>query len=211
MSTFAELKVTVFSDLICPFCYVGYHRLLRLRDSYDLKINWCFLEIHPETSAQSEPIASLDYPSETWLQMMRNLKHIAEEEDIQLAEINFITNSKNALLLAEATKQVSKKRFYSLHESLFRAYFIDGLNIADKKILRRIAKSCRLNNATINAAWSNSAYALRLQQNYNEARKYNIESVPSFIFGDKLLTGVVAEKNLRKAAAALLEQTIPCY
>jgi len=34
-----ELKVTVFSDYICPFCYIGSRRLLRLNDDYDLKIN----------------------------------------------------------------------------------------------------------------------------------------------------------------------------
>ena len=44
-----ELLVTVFTDYICPFCYVGDVRLERLRTDYDLKINWCFLEIHPET------------------------------------------------------------------------------------------------------------------------------------------------------------------
>jgi len=40
MESLPELKVTVYSDYICPFCYVGYHRLLRLRDNYNLKINW---------------------------------------------------------------------------------------------------------------------------------------------------------------------------
>mgnify|MGYP001821638697 FL=1 len=47
MAVLPELKVTVYSDYICPFCYVGNHRLQRLRDSYELKINWCLLEIHP--------------------------------------------------------------------------------------------------------------------------------------------------------------------
>ena len=72
MMTLPELKITVYSDYICPFCYVGHHRLQRLRDSYDLKINWCFLEIHPETSAKGEPIDSLDYPSEQWQQMLQS-------------------------------------------------------------------------------------------------------------------------------------------
>ena len=41
------LLATVFTDYICPFCYVGDARLDRLREDYALKINWCFVEIHP--------------------------------------------------------------------------------------------------------------------------------------------------------------------
>ncbi len=63
MSNLPELQVTVFSDYICPFCYVGHHRLMRLKDSYDIKVNWCLLEIHPENLEQGEPVASLDYSS----------------------------------------------------------------------------------------------------------------------------------------------------
>ena len=110
--TLPELKITVYSDYICPFCYVGHHRLLRLRDSYDLKINWCFLEIHPETSKAGEPIDSLDYPSEQWQKMMDNLERIATEENIPLSTIDFITNSKDALLLSEAAKQCGRDVFY---------------------------------------------------------------------------------------------------
>ena len=41
-----ELRVTVFSDYICPFCYVGNARLDRLREHFDLKVNWCFTRLY---------------------------------------------------------------------------------------------------------------------------------------------------------------------
>ena len=126
MTSLPELNVTVYSDYICPFCYVGHHRLKRLRDSYDLKINWCFLEIHPETSAESEPIDSLQYPAEQWQKMLSNLERVALEENIPLAKLSFITNSRDALLLSEAAKQCGRETFYALHESLFSAYFVDS-------------------------------------------------------------------------------------
>ena len=56
------LLVTVFSDFICPFCYVGHVRLNRLRDLYDLKVNCCFVEIHPETPPEGRPVNELGYP-----------------------------------------------------------------------------------------------------------------------------------------------------
>ncbi|WP_455234446.1 DsbA family oxidoreductase, partial [Thiogranum longum] len=88
------LKVSVFSDYICPFCYVGDARLDGLRDRYDLKVNWCFLEIHPETSPEGEPIASLNYPAATWQRMMARLRQMAEEENLSLRDQDFTTNSR---------------------------------------------------------------------------------------------------------------------
>ena len=205
--TLPELKITVYSDYICPFCYVGFHRLQRLRDSYDLKINWCFLEIHPETSADGEPIGSLDYPSEQWQQMLTNLQHVVQEENIPLSEISFITNSKDALLLSEAAKQCGAEVFYDLHEKLFYAYFVDGENIGDKNILRKIAAGCGINSKIIESAWTDTTYKQRLINNFSSARSHQIQSVPSFIFGDRVLTGVVAEATFRDAAEKAAEKS----
>ena len=200
-----ELNITVYSDYICPFCYVGHHRLQRLRDSYNLKVNWCFLEIHPESSAEGKPIDSLDYPSAQWQKMLANLERIAREENIPLSSPSFITNSKDALLLSEASKQCGRDVFYELHEKLFHAYFIDGKNIGDKNILKDIAKSCEIDEKIIDLSWTDETYAQRLLQNFNSARKQNVQSVPSFVFGQRVLTGVVSEAVFRDAAKQLSE------
>jgi len=207
MHSLPELKVTVYSDYICPFCYVGHHRLQRLRDNYNLKINWCFLEIHPETSAQGEPIDSLEYPSEQWQLMLENLERVAKEENIPLSKLSFITNSKDALLLSEAAKQCGAEVFYDLHEKLFTAYFVDGKNIGERNILKEIAASCAINKTIIESAWTDEKYQNLLLNNFNSARNHNIQSVPSFVFGDKVLTGVVAETTFREAAKKLFDTT----
>jgi predicted DsbA family dithiol-disulfide isomerase len=203
--TLPELKITVYSDYICPFCYLGHHRLQRLRDNYDIKINWRFLEIHPETSAAGEPLDSLDYPSETWRKMMASLERIADEENIPLGKLSFITNSKDALLLSEAAKQCGSEVFYRFHEKLFSAYFVDGRNIGDRQVLKEIAESCGIDENTADSAWTEMKYQQRLLDNFNSARRYGIQSVPSFIFGDSVLTGVVDEKTFRDAARQLYQ------
>ena len=205
MSDLPEIKVTVFSDYICPFCYVGHHRLMRLKDSYDLKINWCFLEIHPENSSEGEPVTDLDYSSEFWEELMENLKRIAAEEDIPLAEHTFTTNSKDALLLAEASKQLGRETFYLFHEKLLSSFFVDKKNIGDRNILREIAKDCGIEDKVIDAAWTESKYQQQLLENFNHARQYQIKSVPSFVFGERVLTGVVNEEIMREAAADLIK------
>jgi len=196
-----ELKVTVFSDYICPFCYVGHHRLMRLRDEYDLKINWRFIEIHPETSADGEPVASLEYPSEQWNQLMQNLEAVAKEEGIAMAEHTFTTNSRDALLLSEAAKQQGREKFYDLHEKLFKAFFVDSRNIGDRNILRELAADSDIDNELIESAWQDEKYQQNILSNYNEARRHEIQAVPSFIIGDRKLTGVVTEDVMRSAAS----------
>ena len=200
MVTLPELKITVYSDYICPFCYLGHFRLQRLRDSYDLKINWCFLEIHPETAKDGDAIASLDYSSAQWQQMLANLQRIAEEENIPLSKLSFISNSKDALLLAEAAKHCGRDKFYRLHEKLFSAYFVDNRNIGNRDILNEIAESCNIDKATIDSAWTDKKHEKRLLDNFISARKHKIQSVPGFVFGDRVLTGVVAEAVFRDAA-----------
>ncbi len=205
MVTLPELKISVYSDYICPFCYLGHFRLQRLRDSYDLKINWCFLEIHPETAKAGEAIDSLDYPSAQWQQMLENLQRIAEEENIPLSKLSFITNSKDALLLAEAAKHCGRDKFYKLHEKLFSAYFVDNRNIGDRDVLKEIAESCNIDKETIGSAWTDEKHEKRLLDNFNSAGKHKIQSVPSFVFGDRVLTGVVAEATFRDAAKEQLK------
>jgi predicted DsbA family dithiol-disulfide isomerase len=207
MSELPELRVTVFSDYICPFCYVGHHRLMRLRDTYELKINWCFVEIHPETDAAGEPVSSLDYPSDYWNALMHNLETVAAEEGIRMATHDFTTNSHDALLLAEAAKQLGRETFYRLHEKLFSAYFIDQVNIGDRNQLRAIALACGIDEDTVESAWSDEQYRQRLLHNYDLARRYEIQGVPAFIFGERKLSGVVSEKLMRAAATELASTT----
>ncbi|MGB5276185.1 MAG: DsbA family protein [Gammaproteobacteria bacterium] len=202
----AELRVTVFSDYICPFCYVGYHRLMRLRDSYDLKINWRFIEIHPETSPEGEPVTSLDYPSQHWNQLMQNLEAVAREEDIPIAEHTFTTNSRDALLLAEVAKESGRDKFYDLHEKLFTAFFVDGRNIGDRNILRELATSSGIHRDAVESAWQEEKYQHRIMSNYHTARQLDIQAVPSYVFGERKLTGVVSEDVMRSAASELLNQ-----
>lgn len=197
------LRVTVFSDYICPFCYIGYHRLMRLQDKYDLRINWRFLEIHPETSAEGEPVASLAYPSQQWDQLMENLKTVASEEGIAMAEHTFTTNSKDALLLSEAAKQQGRAEFYTLHEKLFTAFFVDSRNIGDRSVLRELAADSGIDDDLVESAWQDSKYEQRILSNYHEARVHQIQAVPSFIFGERKLTGVVPEEVMRSAAKEL--------
>src|SRR4030065_1497404 len=113
-----ELPVVLFSDSICPFCYIGDRRLARLGERYDLKVERRFLEIHPDTPPAGVPVSELGYPPEQWRQMMANLSRMADEEKITLAERKITTNSHKALLLAAAAKEGGAEDYGALNRTV---------------------------------------------------------------------------------------------
>ena len=202
-----ELKVTVFSDYICPFCYVGDARLKRLRARYELKVNWCFLVIHPETSSAGQAVSSLNYPAETWKAMMATLREMATEEHLPLGEHEFTTNSRSALRLAEAAKFIDPAVFYRLHAHLFEAFFAAGRNIGDRDCLRSLALDAGMTDAQIVSAWQDEAVSRRLQQHLKAAQELRVEATPTFFIGERRLDGAVSVHQLYQAAEAA---TLPC-
>lgn len=195
-----ELRVTVFSDIICPFCYIGARRLERLRDAYDLSVNWCFLEIHPETPTAGMPVSRLGYDPQRWQAMMAALARMAEEEGLVFAGHDFTTNSRQALLVAEAAKERGRDVFYAVHDALFTAFFSDRENIADRSVLERIAMSAGMPAEAVHMAWSESRYAERLKQYHAAAQELGVRATPTFFIGQQRLDGAVPLGQLREAA-----------
>ncbi|MEE8388975.1 MAG: DsbA family protein [Acidiferrobacterales bacterium] len=195
-----ELLVTVYSDYICPFCYVGNVRLARLRNEYELKVNWRFIEIHPETPVEGQPVDALGYDPAQWKQMMDNLGRMAEEDGLAFGDHHFTTNSHKALLLAQAAKEAGREAFYALNDNLYEAYFGEGKNIGDSSVLREIATRSGVSSEIVERAWQDSKYEEVLNKNLLNAVSLNVTGTPTFFFGENRLTGAVSETALREAA-----------
>lgn len=195
-----ELRVTVFSDVICPFCYIGAARLDRLRDDYDLRVNWCFLEIHPETPVAGMPISQLGYDPRRWQTMMAALARLAEEEQLVFAERDFTTNSHQALLLLEAAKEQGREIFYALHDALFATFFRDQENIGDTQVLKRLAADAGMSEESAQLAWSEPRFIERMKQFQVVAQELGVKATPTIFIGEQRLDGVVPLEQLREAA-----------
>ena len=197
------LMATVFTDYICPFCYVGDVRLARLREDYDLRINWCFLEIHPETPPEGMATSCLGYSAALWKQMTDNLEALAKEEGIAFRPHDFTTNSHQALLLAEAAREAGADTFYKLHRRLFEAFFTEGLNIGNAGVLQALARESGVSDDTVRRAWEDERYTQRLDQYLAAARELEVRATPTIFFGEKQrLDGALPYSAFRKAARA---------
>jgi len=197
-----ELLATVFTDYICPFCYVGDVRLDRLRDDYDLKINWCFLEIHPDTPAAGMATGALGYSGPRWQLMMDNLAVLAAEEGISFRPHTFTTNSHQALLLAEAAKEAGADVFYALHRRLFEAFFTDGQNIGDESVLLRLGHAAGVPDELLSRAWTDDRYEQRLQLYLEAAQALGVRATPTVFFGEQQrIDGALPLSVFQKAAS----------
>jgi predicted DsbA family dithiol-disulfide isomerase len=197
------LLATVFTDYICPFCYVGYVRLERLREHFNLKINWCFLEIHPDTPTSGMPVQELGYADAQWRQMMDNLMAMGAAEGISFREHDFTTSSHRALLLAEAAKEEGADVFYRLHRRLFAAYFTEGRNIGDAEVLRELATECDVAAGTVERAWREDRYEQQLQRYLVGAHELEVRATPTIFFGrENRLNGALPFEAFLRAARA---------
>jgi len=159
---------------------------------FPLKVERVFTEIHPDTPAQGLPIESLGYPPERWSQMMDSLARMGQAENILFAERTFTTNSHQALLLAEATREIVPGFFEELNERLFRAYFSEGRNIGDEQVLRQIGLESGLPSGSIERAWSDRVFEERLESQGRMAAAIGVTGIPTFVIGDIfVLEGVV--------------------
>ena len=202
-----ELLATVFSDYICPFCYIGDLRLERLREYFDLKINWCLIEIHPETPATGQPVSGLGYSPQHWQKMMDHLGRLGQEEGVSLREHDFTTSSHRALLLAEAAKESGPEVFYPLHRRLFTAFLEDGLNIGDEDVLTGLAADCAVPQEIIARAWIDDRYEQRLAQNLAAAARHEVRATPTIFFSEtSRLDGALPFDAFLQAARHGLEE-----
>lgn len=166
-----------------------------------MRVERRFLEIHPETPAGGRPVSELGYPPGRWARMMENLEGMGKAEGIVFSDRTFTTNSHKALLLAEAAKEEGSKAFETLNEGLFHAYFTEGRNIGDPRVLREVAQAAGIPAGRLEQAWSDAVYEERLSRNREAAAQFGVAGIPFFIIGDRwALEGAVPVETLREAA-----------
>lgn len=198
------LKVTVFSDYLCPYCYLGWLRLEKLRDAYDLRVNWCMTEIHADYPVEGGAPAGLGYSREEWGRRVGELEALAAEDGVCLGGLHSTTNSHRALLLAEAAKELGAQAFYALHRRLFEVYLCEGRNLADESVLRGLLDGLGLDRGIADRAWRDPRYEHRLREYALAARELGVDATPTFFFDRQPLHGLQSVGGLLQAARAAI-------
>jgi predicted DsbA family dithiol-disulfide isomerase len=192
------LKVTLFSDFICPFCYIGFHTLRKMQQEFDLDVDWRGFQIHPDWPATGIPAEKIygaqgsDARKAGW----ERISSMATEIGLTMRPPSVLTNSHNALAACEYAVAASKGEEFE--ERVFRAYFGEGSNIGDVEVLKKLAGDIGLDPAQVVDAIASPEVQLKLKNNAIVAHQHGVSGVPTFFIGNYPLVGAQSEDTMRK-------------
>jgi len=182
-----KLKVIVYSDYICPFCYIGFHRIEKLKEEYDLDVEWEPFELHPETPKEGFNMEGLSFPKDYLEMVMANVKRLADEDGLNLKFTKTLSNSQLAMYISEFARV--KGTFDEFHKLVFNSYWLEGKDIGDLSLLLDLAESVGLNKEEIMTYIKSEEPVNRLKKNMFELGRRGINGVPTFLIGDQFVIG----------------------
>ena len=201
------MKIEIWSDYACPFCYIGEKRLERaLAEVGDKNISVEF------KSFELDPYAEKKVTSSTPERFAEKygLSLAAAEERIEQISlmgkrdgIDFkysttrYTNTFDALRL---TKFAQEKNHDEIIAKLFDAYFTKNLELSDHAVLKKIAVECGLDAAEVDDVLSGERYGEDVRADELQAAQLGIHGVPYFVVGGKYgLSGAQPVEILKEA------------
>ena len=203
-----KLKIDIFSDPICPWCFIGQKSLdVALNSfSHSYKLRW-----HPFQVFPNAPKRGMD-PNSYLLQRFGGAENVQNANtilmnaakrvgiDIDFRNISLIPNSFDAHRLIlwsylTGTQAVAVR-------SLFEKYFIEGKDISNHKILLEIVNQLNLDPSEIEQLLNSNQDSDRLKVHLNLVREFGISGVPTYILSDqKIIKGcqsILAWRNIIK-------------
>lgn len=196
MNQSPKMKVEIWSDVMCPFCYIGkrnYEAAIRqFPDGEHIELIWKSFQLDPSIPTPTDT-------STTTLQYLSISKGLSRAQVVQMTQgvaqtakkvgLDFhldktlVTNTFSAHRLIQMAK--TKGLGDRAEEKLFYAYFIETKDIADPEVLHAIGMEIGLTVAEVHDALTQERYALLVRQDIEEARRIGVRGVPFFVFDRK--------------------------
>jgi predicted DsbA family dithiol-disulfide isomerase len=191
------LKIVMFSDYICPFCYIGFETVRRLKPEFNFELEWRGFQIHPDWPAEGIPS---DHARETSDPVSRRalwkrISAMADAVGFSMRPPAVLTNSRAALAATEFARESGRDE--ALEERIYRAYFNDGLNIGDPAVVARLGSEAGLDSAEVTDAIKSPKYEMRLKNNSLAAHQRGVSGVPTFFIGEYPLVGAQSPNAMR--------------
>ena len=191
MSTPESLVIDVVSDVVCPWCYVGKKRLetaLDLVPEVPTELRWRPFQLDPTIPPQGVPRAAYMEKKFGSLDKIApihaRLNALGHEIGIPF-DFAAITISPNTLDAHRLIRWAFGERQDAMVETLFRAFFVEGKNLADHDVLADLAGSADLLRAEVRAALDTDEDMATVNREIAAAQELGIQGVPFFIFGQK--------------------------
>lgn len=187
------MKVEIWSDVMCPFCYIGkkqFENALSLFEGRDnVDIIWRSFELNPAIE-YTEGYTLTDYLSDIKgmekESVKRNFERLTEQGQPLGIDFKFdiakVVNSRKSHKLIQIAKKQGLQN--EVEEALFHAYFTEGKNLEEDSILADIAKSCGINFTDFAEISESQELDQAVNSDVYMAQQVGARGVPFFVFDD---------------------------
>lgn len=187
------MKVEIWSDVMCPFCYIGKHQFEKALSDFEgkdnVEITWRSFELNPTIQYQEgytltqylSDIKGMDKDA-----VVKNFDRLTEQGAQIGIDFRFdiakVVNSRKSHKLIQAAKQQNLQN--EIEETLFHAYFTEGKNLEDNKILAEIAKKVGIHFTKIEEILESNELEEAVNADVYMAQQVGARGVPFFVFDD---------------------------
>ncbi|GIZ09302.1 DsbA family protein [Flavobacterium sp. UMI-01] len=189
-----KLKIQIWSDVMCPYCYIGKRRIETAIEQFGhqeaIEVEWKSFQLDAHFIASPEDniydhLAEKYRKDKDWaIEMVENMTQNAKNSGL---EFNFdkaiLANSYHAHRLLHLAKKHHIGN--ELKELLFKAYMTDGKNINDLNTLSELAQNLGMNKELVEGVLHSDAYGEAVAQDIQMAQQIGIQGVPFFVFDNK--------------------------
>ncbi|MFE3867355.1 DsbA family protein [Flavobacterium sp. LS2P90] len=188
------LKVQIWSDIMCPFCYIGKRRIEEALQKFEHKdaveIEWKSYQLDASFIASPEDnmlehLAEKYRKDNDWAQNMLD----SMTENAKAAGLDFhfekaiLANSFNAHRLLHLAKKYNLAN--DLEELLFKAYLTEGKNINDLDTLSKLGIEVGLEADEIAEVLNSDTFGAEVKKDQEEANAIGVQGVPFFVLDNK--------------------------
>lgn len=188
------MKIDIWSDIVCPFCYLGKRRLEaaleRFEHADEVEVTWHSFELDRGAEAVS-PLALVDLIAAKYGTTREQAEAQHRSMTAAAAELGLAFNWEQARYgnTFDAHRVVHLAAEHGLadaaHERLMRAYFTEGLAVGDREVLVALATEIGLDGKQVRAMLESEDYGNHVRSDEATAKMLGIESVPFFVFDRK--------------------------
>jgi predicted DsbA family dithiol-disulfide isomerase len=219
------LAIDIYSDVMCPWCLIGYGQLTKALAQLDgeiaAQVRWRPFELNPQMPFQGEEqeahlARKYGQSAEERTALRGQMKAIAEEAGVSLsyegdgeAPPAMMWNTRDChKLLAFALEQAGPQAQTALKLALFRAHFNERSRLGDRSVLLDIAAGVGLHREAAKAALDHPDLEARVLAEEQQAWDLNISGVPAMIVeGRFLIPGAQAPEVYVNALRRVVEKT----
>lgn len=199
--------MVVYSDYLCPFCYLGKESMESYLDEAEneenIDIEWRPFDIQ---GAKRQPDGTLDHEADDgkgeayFERARRNVERLSREYDVDMSmdlpdEIDSWNAQKVALAIDD---HFDRETFSAFHDAVFEALWRDNLDIGEPYVLVDIAASVGIPEDDVRQAVESDELDEELESRFEEARREGVTGIPTFTYGPHTLQGAVPSEQFSR-------------